>query len=173
MAPYIGASVDDETKAEWEEYVEESQYGSMSELVRAAVRKEIHGSQQGQEASRSDGTEGPSVELDRLHERQQTILDQVESVEEAVEAAAEEQEQTEYPEEIVELGHQIASDLDRIQQSDYGRMDSEVHMAMREVAEERNADVTDVQAAFDYLEQNVPWIQKKPTPPSEYYRVEG
>ena len=39
--PYVGASVDSSTKDKWEEYIEQSDYGSMSELVRGAVRSEM------------------------------------------------------------------------------------------------------------------------------------
>jgi len=39
---YVGVNVDESTKEQWQSYVDESDYGSMSEFIRNAVRKEIH-----------------------------------------------------------------------------------------------------------------------------------
>ena len=169
--PYVGASVDEATKEKWESYVEDSDYGSLSELIRSTVRQEIRSEGAGAAGASRETT----VEVDRLQEQQQTTIQRIEALQEAVEQAQEERETTEYPEEVVDVAHQIAGDLDTISSDEYARMTSDADTGHVKLADEYFGDRDDtpkVVAAFNYLEENIPWIRKRPTPPSEYYRVE-
>jgi len=168
--PYVGSSVDESTKETWENYLEESSYGSMSELVRGAVRKEI------QSDDGSGGTsDGQTVEIDRLQEQQQETIQRIEGLQETIEEAQEERETTEYPEEVVEVAHDIASGLETMPADNYRFLLQEGHSELANLSEEHFGDNTQgdkISAALDYLEENVSWIRKHPVLPSEYYRVE-
>lgn len=174
--PYVGASVDESTKGKWDDFVQESQYGSMSELVRAAVRKEILASESDAPTGASDaGSTGASVEVDRLQEQQRETLTKVEELTEAVQEAREERETEEYPEEVKEAAFAIASDLEAISPDRYANWASDENIELTKLASEHFGDGEEthkVSAALDYLEENVGWIRKKPVPPNDYYRVE-
>jgi Arc/MetJ-type ribon-helix-helix transcriptional regulator len=168
--PYVGSSVDESTKEKWENHLEESSYGSMSELVRGAVRKEI------QSDDGSGGTsDGQTIEVDRLQEQQQETIQRIEGLQETIEEAQEERETTEYPEEIVEVAHDIAGDLETISTDGYKHLTTDALSELANLSQEHFGDKTQVDkisAALDYLEENVSWIRKRPVLPSEYYRVE-
>ena len=168
--PYVGSSVDESTKEEWENYLEESSYGSMSELVRGAVRKEIQS-----DDGPSSASDSQTVEIDRLQEQQQDTIQRIESLRETVEEAQEERETTEYPEEVVEVAHDIASGLETIPADEYNYLIEEYQAEIARLSQEHFGDTTEmdkINAALDYLEKNIPSIHKRPGLPHEYYRVE-
>jgi len=168
--PYVGSSVDESTKETWENYLEESSYGSMSELVRGAVRKEIQS-----DDAPGDASGGQTVEIDRLQEQQQETIQRIEGLQETIEEAQEERETTEYPEEVVEVAHDIASGLETMPADDYQFLLQEGSSEIYRLAQEHFGDgahADKISAALNYLEENISWIRKRPVPPSEYYRVE-
>ncbi|MDL0138263.1 hypothetical protein PNP85_01900 [Halobacterium salinarum] len=168
--PYVGSSVDESTKQDWEEYLEQSSYGSMSELVRGSVRKEI------QSDGDSSGTSGTqTVEVDRLKEQQQDTIQKIENLREVVEEAQKEREKTEYPEDVVEAAHNIAGELDTVSQDEPHPIAEQKYKELRKLSAEHFGDSheTDkIEAALNYLDENVSWIVKRPVRPSEYYRRE-
>lgn len=174
--PYVGASVDESTKADWDGFLQESQYGSMSELLRGAVRKEVRREREGGTGASGDGgATGVSVEVDRLQEQQKETLDKIDSLVETVQEAQEERETEEYPEEVKEAAFAIASDLETISPDRYSDWASDANIELVKLASEHFGDGEEthkVSAALDYLEENIGWIEKKPVPPSDYYRVE-
>jgi len=168
--PYVGSSVDESTKEKWENYLEESSYGSMSELVRAAVRKEVQS-----DGSSNGASSGQPVEVDRLQEQQQDTIQRIERLQETVEEAQEEREKTEYPEEVVKVAHDIADGLETITASENQRMTEEARDELARLSQEHFGDfqhLNEISAALNYLEENISWIHRRPDLPSEYYRVE-
>lgn len=169
--PYAGASVDESTKGKWEDYIKDSDYGSMSELIRAAVRREINRG----EGDSTGASRGESVEVERLQEQQQTTIQKIESLAESFREAQEEREAEEYPEEVKAAAFEIAGDLDTISPDEFREMSSNADIERVKLASEHfdsGEETHRVIAALDYLEENVQWIRRKPTPPSDYYRVE-
>lgn len=168
--PYVGSSVDESTKEEWQEYLTNSSYGSMSELVRGAVRKEIQS-----DGSSSGASSGQTIEVDRLKEQQKETIQRIEDLQEVVEEAQEQRETTEYPEEVVDLAHDIASSFETIPADEYQQLAAKGNEEIAKLSQEYfggRDEMDKVSAALDYLEENISWIQKRPVMPSEYYRVE-
>jgi Arc/MetJ-type ribon-helix-helix transcriptional regulator len=167
---HIGVSVDDQTKEGWAEHVEESEYGSMSELVRTAVRKEIR---------RGDGGEGVPRELEKelveLSEHQETITeavkqlnDEFEKVEEATEA--------QYPEEIVELAMDIAEeDIQEIHADQFGDLEKDAQRDLVSLSRKHldTVEIGKVAEALEYLEENLSYIKTEPRTVDDYWRVIG
>jgi len=170
---HVGVSIDDDTKEQWSSHVEESDYGSMSELIRTAVRKEIR---------RDDGGDGGSVprelekDVNRVAETQTTLQDQMDQLAEHFEEVADTTLQTQYPEEVVELGHDIAGDLEEIHHDQFSDLERDVMVNELEEIRRNHGDNPShgqIIDALDYLEENLSYIKKRPTPPSEYYRLVG
>lgn len=166
---HVGVSVNEATKENWEEYVEGTDYGSISELVRSAVRKEI---------ARESGGDGipreVEAELTEVAETQATLREQMADLLdgfEDVEAAT----ATQYPSEIVELGHDIAGGLEEVHADRFADWESETQSELWDVAQEQsgNVSVGEVKDALEYLEENLSYVRAKPRGPSEYYRVRG
>jgi len=67
---YIGTEVSDEWKEDIEEYVRESPYGSVSELVRVSLRKEI---------SQNDSSD-VHKQLEKLEGQQDFMFDKIEQM---------------------------------------------------------------------------------------------
>lgn len=168
--PYVGSSVDESTKEMWEKYLEQSSYGSMSELVRGSVRKEI------QSDGDSSGTSsGQTIEVDRLKEQQQDTIQRIEELRETVEEAQKERKKTEYPEDVVEVAHDIAGELETISQDEPHPIADQRYRELSKLAAEHFGDKNErdkIEAALNYLDENVSWIDKRPVLPSEYSRVE-
>jgi len=170
---HVGVSIDDDTKAQWSNHVEESDYGSMSELIRTAVRKEIR---------RGDDGDGSSIprelekDVSRVAETQTTLQDQMDQLAEHFEEVADTTLQTQYPEEVVELGHDIAGDLEEIHHDQFSDLERDVMVNELEEIRRNHGDNPShgqIIDALDYLEENLSYIKKRPTPPSEYYRLVG
>jgi Arc/MetJ-type ribon-helix-helix transcriptional regulator len=170
---HVGVSIDDDTKEQWIDHIEESDYGSMSELIRTAVRKEIR---------RDDDGDGGSVprelekDMDRVAETQTTLQDQMDKLAEQFEEVADTTLQTQYPDEVVQLGHDIAGDLDEIHHDQFGDLEREVMVNELEEIRQSHGDNPShgmILDALDYLEESLSYIEKRPTPPSEYYRLVG
>jgi len=168
--PYVGSSVDDSTKEKWEKYLEQSSYGSMSELVRGAVRKEI------QSDGGSSGTSsGQTIEVDRLKEQQQDTIQKIENLQKVVKEAQKEREKTEYPEDVVEVAHDIAGELDTVSRDEPHPISEKKYKELTKLSVEHFGDRSEtdkIEAALNYLDENVSWIVKRPVLPSEYYRME-
>lgn len=167
--PHVGVSVNEATKENWEDYVEETDYGSISELVRSAVRKEI---------AREGGESGVPREVEKeltqvaetqgeLRRQMADLLDGFEDVEEAT--------ATQYPSEVVELGHDIAGELEEVHADRFTEWESETQSELWDVAQEQSGDVGvgDVKDALEYLEENLSYVRSRPRGPSEYFRVRG
>ncbi|MDL0126509.1 hypothetical protein PNQ92_14015 [Halobacterium salinarum] len=168
--PYVGSSVDESTKEKWEQYIEDSHYGSMSELVRGAIENERLS-----DGGSSGNSSGQSVEVDRLKEQQQDTIQKIEELQEVVEEAQEEQEKTEYPEEVVEVAHDMANGFETIPAEEYQYLADERAKQIAKLSQEYFGDKDEmhkIEAALNYLEENISWIREEPTFPSEYYRVE-
>jgi len=165
---HIGVSVDESTKQEWSDYVEQSNYGSMSELVRAAVRTEIR---------REGGGEGIPREVERqlseVVETQQTLQNQVGELTEGFEDVSEAATGDQYPEEIVELANDIAGELDEIHRTAFNEKTQEVRRGQQKLAEKHDTDAAKVAEALQYLEDNLSYVRTEPLGPSDYYRVTG
>jgi Arc/MetJ-type ribon-helix-helix transcriptional regulator len=165
---HIGVSVDESTKQEWSDYVEQSNYGSMSELVRAAVRTEIR---------REGGGDGIPREVERqlseMIATQQTLQNQVSELSEGFEDVSEAATGDQYPEEIVELANDIAGELDEIHRTAFGEKESEVQEELHALAEDYGTDYGKVNQALQYLEDNLSYVRTEPLGPSDYYRVTG
>ena len=169
---YVGASVDEATKEKWEGYIEETDYGSLSELIRSAVRKEM----QPGETNAASASREQTIEVDRLQEQQRTTLQRLEELREAVETAQEERKKTEYPEEVVDVAHTIAhEELDTLTPREYEERAEEANMELAQLADRYFGDHNEthrVRAALNYLEENIGWIRRNPARPSDYFRVE-
>lgn len=169
---HVGVSIDDDTKEQWSSHVEESDYGSMSELIRTAVRKEIR---------RDDDGDGGSVprelekDMNRVAETQTTLQDQMDQLAEHFEEVADTTLQAQYPEEVVELGHDIAGDLEEIQHDAFAEVREQTKQELVKIHKSHPDSPTleEIQDALQYLEENLSYIKKRPTPPSEYYRLVG
>jgi len=168
--PYAGASVDETTKGEWEDYIEDTDYGSLSELIRNAVRKEIKS-----DGGSSGVSSGEAIEVDRLKEQQQDTIQKIENLREVVEEAQKEREKTEYPEDVVEVAHDIAGELDTVSRDEPHPIAEQKYKELRKLSAEHFGDpneVDKIEAALNYLDENVSWIVNRPVLPSEYYRRE-
>lgn len=164
---HIGVSVNDETKRKWSDYIESSDHGSMSELVRTAVRKEI----------RSDGGADLPREAERrinqIAENQERITRQMASLsddfEEVSDAAT-----AQYPEHIVELADDVAGELEEVPADRFGDLRAEAKDELRSLAIRVCDDPTkagEVGEALDYLSENLSYIKTAPQGPNDYYRV--
>jgi len=169
---HIGVSVNDSTKVEWEEFIEKTNYGSMSELVRSAVRREIR--QQGENG-------GPGVprevekQLSQVAETQTTLERQMNELADGFEDVAASTD-TQYPNQVVELGHDIAGDLEEIHVDWFKEAEVEARDELRVLADDHLNDpgrIGEVADALDYLEDNLSYVQTTPLAPSDYYRVRG
>lgn len=169
---HIGVAVDDDTKQQWEQYVEESDYGSMSELVRTAVRVEM----------RREGGDGATIpreveqQLTELVDTQTAVKEAVAELTEDLDGLGDELQDEQYPEEVVELAHDIAADMDEIHRSNFANIAGEVSAKHAEIAQERLGDDSKgylVSQAFQYLDENLSYIKVKPHLPKDYYRVGG
>lgn len=168
--PYVGSSVDESTKEMWEKHLEQSSYGSMSELVRGSVRKEIQS-----DGDSSGSATGQSIEVDRLKEQQQDTIQKIENLQETVVEAQKEREKTEYPEDVVAVAHDIAGELDTVSRGEPQPIADQRYRELSKLAAEHFGDKNErdkIEAALNYLDENVSWIFKRPVLPSEYYRVE-
>ncbi|MDB2294359.1 hypothetical protein PN416_09830 [Halorubrum ezzemoulense] len=164
---HIGVSVSDDTKRKWADYVESSDHGSMSELVRTAVRKEI----------RSDGGADLPREAERrinqIAENQERITRQMESLSEEFEDVSE-AATDQYPEHIVELADDVAAELDELPADRFGDLRAKAKDELRSLAIRVCDDPTkagEVGEALDYLSENLSYIKTAPQGPSDYYRV--
>jgi len=167
---HIGVSVDDTTKESWAEYVEESEYGSMSELVRTAVRKEIR---------RGDGGEGVPRELEKelveLSEYQETITEAVKQLNDEFEKV-EEATESQYPEEVVELAMDIAEeDIQEISHDQFGDLESDAQGDLVALSRKHldTVEIGKVADALQYLEENLSYIKTEPRTLDDYWRVIG
>ena len=165
---HIGVSVDDGTKRKWSDYVETSDHGSMSELVRTAVRKEI----------RSDGGEGLPREAERrinqIAENQEQITRQMASLSEDFEDVSDAATSDQYPEHIVELAEDVAGELDEVPADRFGDLRAEAKDGLRSLAVRVCDDPTkadEVGEALEYLSETLSYVKTAPQGPSDYYRV--
>jgi len=167
---HIGVSVDDETKDEWETHVDESEYGSMSELVRVAVRKEIRRGDGGDQLPRQ-----VEKELVQVAEDQQSIRDSVAGLLDdfaEVKGAAE----TQYPEEIIELAMDISEELEEVHATQFAEVEADARDDLRGLAEKHLGDATEtgkVAEAMEYLRENLSYVRTPPRTSEDYYRVVG
>lgn len=172
---HIGVSVSDGTKLKWEESIEESGHGSMSELVRTAVRKEIQ--REGQSTNevprelQQDLTQVAETQSS-LESQMQELLDGFEDVEEIVTDDT-------YPEEIKALGHRIAEHLEELPEDRFADMEGKIRDELvalgREVSdaeEEHPYTPGEMEQALQYLEDNLSYIESVPKSPEEYYRID-
>lgn len=164
---HIGVSVSDGTKRKWDDYVEASDHGSMSELVRTAVRKEI----------RSDGGADLPREAERrinqIAENQERITRQMESLSEEFEDVSE-AATDQYPEHIVELADDVAGELEEVPADRFGDLESEAQGELRSLAVRICDDPTkagEVGEALEYLTENLSYVKTAPQGPNDYYRV--
>jgi Arc/MetJ-type ribon-helix-helix transcriptional regulator len=167
---HIGVSVDDETKRSWAEYVDESEYGSMSELVRTAVRKEIRRGDGGDQLPRQ-----VEKELVQVAEDQQSIRDTVAALSEDFEAVKDAAE-SQYPEEIVELAMDISEGLEEVHADQFAEVEADARNDLRGLAERHLGDpkrVGEVAEALEYLRENLSYIRTPPRTSEDYYRVVG
>ncbi|WP_285255321.1 hypothetical protein [Halobacterium salinarum] len=162
--------MDESTKEKWEQYIEDSHYGSMSELVRGAIENERLS-----DGGSSGNSSGQTVEVDRLKEQQQDTIQKIENLREVVEEAQKEREKTEYPEDVVDVAHDIAGELDTVSHDEPHPIAEQKYKELRKLSAEHFGDeneVDKIEAALNYLDENVSWIVKRPVRPSEYYRME-
>lgn len=161
--PHIGVSVDESTKEKWQEHLEESHHGSMSELVRTAVRKEIR-------RDDSDGTVSRELEqeLNRVAEAQQTIQQTMDSLADGFEDVTAAGNQ--YPQEIIDLGHEIAGELDELSENGHEAMVREFRRDCKPLYQKYDASPPEIQEALAYLEDSLSYIVVEPRGPSDYYR---
>jgi archaellum component FlaC len=167
--PHIGVSVDEGTKRKWADYVENSAHGSMSELVRTAVRKEVRRDGDGS----ADLPRQAEKRINQIAENQEQITRQMETLsdefEDVSEAATEQ-----YPEHIVELADDVASELEEVSADNFAELRSEAKDELRSLAvrvcdDPRKAD--EVGEALEYLADTLSYVKKAPQGPSDYYRV--
>lgn len=172
--PIVGASVNDSTKEEWEEYVEESDHGSMSELVRIAVRKEIQRS----------GTKENGIprevrkDINQVAEKQDSLSKQMDTILEGFEELEQTNEDEDYDEETKALAHRISEEMEEINEDQFeeamAQRRKEVANLARKISDKDERypySPNQVHNAFEYLEENISYIRKLPPSPSEYHRV--
>jgi Arc/MetJ-type ribon-helix-helix transcriptional regulator len=167
---HIGVSVDDETKRSWAEHVKESAYGSMSELVRTAVRKEIRRGDGGDQLPRQ-----VEKELVQMAEDQESIRDAVSELSEDFEKV-EEAAESQYPEEIVELAMDVSEDLEEVHATQFAEVEAEARDDLRGLAKRHLGDATEtgkVAEAMEYLRENLSYVRTPPRTSEDYYRVIG
>lgn len=167
---HIGVSVDDGTKESWAEYVEESEYGSMSELVRAAVRKEIRRGDGGDQLPRQ-----LEKEIVQMSENQQSIRDAVSQLSEDFEKV-EEAAESQYPNEIVDLAMDISEDLEEVHATQFAEVEADARDDLRGLAERYLGDTKEtgkVAEAMEYLRENLSYVRTPPRTSEDYYRVIG
>lgn len=169
---HVGVSVDDDTKEKWKQYVEQSDYGSLSELVRGAVRVEMR--------RESGGGGGIPREVEQqlteLVDTQTAVQEQVVELTEEFDGLGEELRDDQYPEQVIELAHEIAADMDEVHQSEFADLRLDAEMELAEIANERLGDESKaylVAQAYEYLDENLSYIKPVPRQPSDYYRVRG
>lgn len=172
---HVGVSLDDDEKQRWADYVEESGHGSISELVRTAVRKEI-------QREGDDGAEIPrelEQDLSRVAETQQRLQSQMAELAEGFDAVEEVATEDAYREEIKGLGHRIAEHLEELPEDRFGDLESEVQDELvalgREVSDTEEKvpyPPGEVGRALEYLEQNLSYIESVPKSPADYYRID-
>ena len=167
---HIGVSIDDATKESWAEHVEESEYGSMSELVRTAVRKEIRRGDGGDQLPRQ-----VEKELVQMAEDQESISDAVSELSEDFEKV-EEAAESQYPEEIVELAMDVSEDLEEVHATQFAEVEAEARDDLRGLAKRHLGHATEtgkVAEAMEYLRENLSYVRTPPRPSEDYYRVIG
>lgn len=169
---HVGVSIDDGTKDEWQSYIEQSDYGSMSELVRTAVRKEI----------RREGTDNGSIpreleqELNRVAETQSTLQNQMSDLLDGFDNVEDIIGQQQYSQEIIDIAHQLTGELDEIHPDEFANLENEVSIEYAKLAEEYLGDSSEahkIAKAFTYLSEELSYIKSRPLGPSDYYRVRG
>jgi len=169
---HVGVSIDYGIKDEWGNYVEQTDYGSMSELIRTAVRKEI----------RREGTDGSSVpreleqELNRVAETQNTLQDQMSDLVDGFDNVEDIIGQQQYSQEIIDIAHQLTGELDEIHPDEYADLENEASIEYAELAKEYLGDGSEahkIAKAFTYLSEELSYIKSRPLGPSDYYRVRG
>lgn len=169
---HVGVSVDDETKAEWSKHVEESDFGSMSELIRTAVRKEIQRS-----GDRDGGSVPRELEKDvsRVAETQTTLQEQMEELAESFEEVADTAVQSQYPEGVIELAHDIAGDIEEIGAYQFQRGKEEKIRELQNYHKKHpeNPSLGEIDQALQYLDDNLSYVRTMPLAPSDLYRVRG
>ena len=169
---HIGVSVNDETKDQWENYIERTDYGSMSELIRTAVRKEMRRESGGDKNIPRE----LETELNRVAETQNTLQEQMAELVDGFEDVTDVIGNQQYPDEVIQLAHDIAGDLNEISRDAYGELESEVAIEHANLAEKYLDDDSKgylVQQAFQYLEGNLSYIRRQPLKPTDYYRIRG
>ena len=169
---HVGVSVNDDTKEQWDEYVQQTDYGSMSELIRTAVRKEI----------RREGTDGSGVpreleqELTRVAETQNTLQDQMSELLDGFDNVEELVGKQQYSQEIIDVATEIAGELDEIHPDEFNHLESDVSIEYAELAKEYFGTPNEgykIAQAFEYLSENLSYVRSRPLGPSDYYRVRG
>jgi hypothetical protein len=167
---HIGVKVDQSTKERWQEYVEESSHGSMSGLIRQAVREEMR-----RDETDAEIPQALEQRINEVAETQQTLGGQMDQVQDTVQEVVEETGE-QYPEEVIELAEDIAEDLDEIHADQW--VDGIQHPVKRELDEIRrqrsdNPSIGQIKDALEYLEENLSYVKSAPQGPSDYYRVRG
>jgi|GEM_PF-5651689 len=166
---HIGVSVNDETKDEWENYIEQTDYGSMSELIRASVRKEIQ-----QEGGDSGIPRELEKELNGVAETQNTLQDQMAELVNEFENVSDVMTESQYSEEIIELAHDLAEDIEEKHPDEFSSLAQDAEMGYAKLAREHLGDESEaykIPQAFQYLEENLSYIKCTPRGPNDYYRV--
>lgn len=166
--PHIGVSVDEGTKQKWADYIESSDHGSMSELVRTAVRKEVRRDDGGADLPRQ-----AEKRINQIAENQEQITRQIDSLSQEFEDVSN-AATNQYPEHIVELADDVAAELDEVPADRFGDLQSEAKGELRSLAvrvcdDAQKAD--EVGEALDYLADTLSYVKTAPQGPSDYYRV--
>ena len=172
---HIGVSVSDGTKEKWEEFIEGSDHGSMSELVRTAVRKEIQ--REGQ--SSNEVPRELQKDLTQVAETQSTLESQMQELLDGFEDVEEIATEDTYPEEIKALGHRIGEQLEEIPEDVFGEMRGEVRdefISLGRTVSDTEETVPyspgEIEQALQYLEENLSYIESVPKSPEDYYRID-
>lgn len=166
---HVGVSVDESTKDRWQQYLDQSDCGSMSELIRQAVNKEI---QRG--GANEAVPQTVERELTQMAEQQETLKQRMLGLSDQFDDVADSIERTEYPKEVVELGHEIGSELEEMSALQWQEGVDQHVQQLAELQEKYDANgLGQVEDALQYLEENLSYVESFPKGPSDYYRIKG
>jgi hypothetical protein len=163
---HVGVSLDGDEKERWQEYVEESPHGSISEMVRVAVRKEMQGS-----AGGGDATIPREMErrIDEMSETQKALESQMQDLSQEF-GDVRDVAEPEHPQYIIDLAHDLMSDLPEISREEVDDWGMRAGIQAKELAVKHGAELHEVDAALSYLHEN---LSHTVNHFGEYHRVTG
>jgi hypothetical protein len=167
--PHVGTNVDESTKARWSEYLEESECESWSELLRQAVNEKM---------MRDGGQDVPEEiesRMDELNELQQTLKRQMSDLSDDFETVQEQAIDQRYPEGVIELANDLAGEIEEVHRDWFEEGEQETARDWNKFRQRHcpEASRSEVIQAFEYLEENLSYIETPSNGPDDYFRLTG